>query len=223
MKKFTRGLIVFLSYFIFSLLATLPLQLFNINIEKMSLITKTIYLLITDFIFVLILIKVYIKDFKKDFKDLRKNFSNYADEMFKYWLLGLSIMVISNFIITMFSPIKVASNEEAVRSLITNAPFYMAISAAFLTPLTEEYVFRKAFRDFFNTKWLFVFMSAFTFGALHTVTLLESYYELLFIIPYGALGAAFALLYVKTDNLFTPVIMHTVHNTILVLFIFIKG
>ena len=47
--------------------------------------------------------------------------------------------------------------------------------------------------------------------------------DYLYIIPYFALGAAFALLYYKTDNLFNSIIMHSMHNTVAVVLYIVLG
>ena len=45
----------------------------------------------------------------------------------------------------------------------------------------------------------------------------KTFTDLLYIIPYGALGATFAYAYYKTDTVFTTVTFHIIHNTILFL------
>ena len=44
------------------------------------------------------------------------------------------------------------------------------------------------------------------------------YRDFLYIIPYGALGAAFAYINVKTDNVYSSILVHFVHNSILTIF-----
>ncbi|MDD4035938.1 MAG: CPBP family intramembrane metalloprotease [Bacilli bacterium] len=223
MKKFTRGIMIFLAYFIYSILLTLPLELLNIDIKSLSVVVKTLYLVLADIIFIIILIKTYSKDLREAYYDFKDNYKDYIDDMFKYWILGLLTMVITNFAIVYLTPSEMASNEEAVRNLITKAPIYMVFSTVLFAPLSEEIIFRRAFRDLFESKWLYVLMSGMVFGALHAVTEFSNFYEILFIIPYSALGIAFALLYVKNNNILTPIIMHTLHNAILVSMFLIRN
>ena len=63
-------------------------------------------------------------------------------------------------------------------------------------------------------KWLFVIISALIFGYLH-VSGSETLYEFIYIIPYGALGGAFAYLLHETDNIYVPIMMHAIHNGLL--------
>jgi membrane protease YdiL (CAAX protease family) len=223
MNKIKRGLIVFIAFFIYQVVLLLPLALLHIDIAKLSLLTKTMYLLGCDFLFIILIISFYYKELKEDLKDFKLNFKNYLDDDFKYWVIGLALMTATNILISLFTPIKVASNEEAVRSLLTKAPIYMMFGTCLFAPITEELIFRKAFRDLFETKWLYLIMSGLIFGSLHVIYSFTSFYELLYIFPYGALGFMFAYLYSKTNNIINPIIMHTIHNTILVLlFLFTK-
>ena len=80
---------------------------------------------------------------------------------------------------------------------------------------TEEIVFRKCFKKAFPNKWIFIILSALVFGSLHVITTMTSPLELLYIIPYGALGASFAMMYQKTGTIYTSVAMHMFHNTAL--------
>jgi membrane protease YdiL (CAAX protease family) len=223
MNKIKRGLIVFIAFFIYQVVLLLPLAFFHIDITKLSLLTKTMYLLGCDFLFIIFIVSFYYKELKEDLKDFKLNFKNYLDDDFKYWVIGLVLMTVTNILISLFTPIKVASNEEAVRSLLTKAPIYMMFGTCLFAPITEELIFRKAFRDLFETKWLYLIMSGLIFGSLHVIYSFTSFYELLYIFPYGALGFMFAYLYSKTNNIINPIIMHTIHNTILVLlFLFTK-
>ena len=70
----------------------------------------------------------------------------------------------------------------------------------------------------FKNKWIFVILSFLLFGGAHVMGNVTSYVDLLFIIPYGALGYVFALAYYKTNTIFTSISLHMFHNTVLVIF-----
>ena len=107
-----------------------------------------------------------------------------------------------------------ANNEEAVRALIDNYPMYMIFSVVLYAPFTEELIFRHGFREVFKSKYLYIFISGFVFGSLHVISSLDSISSLLHLIPYCALGFTFASLYVKTNNIFSSISMHMLHNTL---------
>ncbi len=125
-------------------------------------------------------------------------------------------MMISNLIITFINSGGIANNEQAIRDMMSISPIYIFFSAVLFAPLVEELVFRQAFKYIFSSKVLFVFMSALVFGGLHVISSIESLFDLLYIIPYGAPGAVFAYMLVKTDNIFVPMGFHFMHNGILV-------
>ena len=59
-------------------------------------------------------------------------------------------------------------------------------------------------------------MSGLIFGALH-LTVATSLKELLFIIPYSIPGFIFAYTLTKSKNIFVPISLHTMHNTLMIL------
>ena len=168
-------------------------------------------------VLLIILFLIFRKDLIEEWKRFRKNFLENIDIGIKYWLVGLGIMMISNIIITFVINLGEAANEQAVQSMISSLPWLMLINAGLIAPCTEEIIFRKGFKKAFPNKWLFIILSALVFGTLHVVTSMTSPIELLYIIPYGALGAAFAYMYQKTDTIFTSIAMHMFHNTALIL------
>lgn len=216
-QQFKKNISIFLSYFIYTVIIFIPLSILNIDITDLSQTTKMLYLLISDLLFLLILVKLYLKDIMQDLKNFKENFSDYLDEGMKCWIIGLAIMTITNILITHFTKVKIASNEQIIREIFPKAPIYMFFATAIFAPIVEELIFRKSIRHLLSNKWLYIIMSGLVFGSLHVAGTMKSIYELLYIIPYGSLGAAFAYLYYKTNNILNPIIMHTIHNTCLVL------
>jgi len=139
---------------------------------------------------------------------------------FKNWVIGLIIMFISNIIINMIIG-NIASNEELNRSLLLSTPIYAVTAMVLIAPLTEEIVFRLAPRKAFTKKWPYLIYSALLFGGLHLLSS-KSLIELLYIIPYGALGLVFAKSFYETDNIFSSITVHMIHNTIAVIVAYIS-
>ena len=124
-------------------------------------------------------------------------------------------MISSNIILNLFLKAGGANNEQAVQSLISGAPWLMLILTGVIAPFNEEFVFRKALKDPIKSKWLFVITSALLFGGAHVISSATTFLDYMYIIPYGALGGAFALAYYDTDTIFSSIFMHMVHNTVL--------
>lgn len=188
--------------------------LFGKNFTSFSLISKTIISFIADLIILGFLLYSYKDTLLKDLKSFfNKNIFNNLEIAFKYWLVGFIIMIFSNLIITFITNGGIAANEESVRELIDLVPLYMIFNVSIYAPFTEELIFRKSIRDFISNKWIYILVSGFIFGGLHVVSSITSVVDLLYLIPYCSLGFAFAALYRKTDNIFSSISMHMLHNT----------
>lgn len=125
-------------------------------------------------------------------------------------------MMISNILINTLFKLGQAENEQLVQGMITDFPLVMLLNAGVIAPIIEELVFRKTFRDTIKGKWAFILTSSLVFGFMH-VLVATSLIEIIFIIPYTLLGMAFAYMYYDTDSIYTSILAHILHNTILIL------
>ncbi len=214
-KKAIIGLCIVISYFIFSYCQLVPLELLGIDYAKMSLVSKVIYLLITEFIYLFILFWVYRKRFISDFKDFKENFKPYTKKYMEYWALSFALMLISNFIIVSLFPDSVATNQEIVNSNLVVAPIYMIITSVIFAPFLEETIFRLGFREIFKNDTLFIIMSGLVFGGLHVISSYTNLINLIYIIPYSIPGFVFAYTLVKSKNICVPIGLHFFHNAIM--------
>ena len=214
-KKTLVGIGVFLFYFFVSQFQALPFWVLNIDTTTLPEIVKVIYTLLVQVFLVLIIAYIFRKDLKKNFKDLKKNHKYYFSNYLKYWFLALGLMMLSNAIILMFEPGSIAGNEEAIRDMFSKTPIYTFISAVIIAPILEELVFRKSFRYMFSNDILFILFSGITFGAFHVISSFESFFDLIYIIPYSIPGLVFAYVLVKSKNIFVPMGLHFLHNCIL--------
>lgn len=216
-KGLILGIIVFLLFYFSSYFQLIPIILLNWDIRSITESQNVILSTFSNIVLLLILFLIFRKDIIKEWKKFKSNFLENIDTGIKYWLVGLAIMMGSNIIINIVMNLGQAANEQAVQQMISALPWLMFINAGIIAPCTEELIFRKSFRKAFPNKWLFVLISALVFGSLHVVTSMTSPIELLYIIPYGALGGAFAYMYQKTDTIFTSIAMHMFHNSALIL------
>ena len=216
-KGLILGIIVFLLFYFSSYFQLIPIILLNWDIRSITESQNVMLSTFSNIVLLLILFLIFRKDIIKEWKKFKSNFLENIDTGIKYWLVGLAIMMGSNIIINIVMNLGQAANEQAVQQMISALPWLMFINAGIIAPCTEELIFRKSFRKAFPNKWLFVFISALIFGSLHVVTSMTSPIELLYIIPYGALGGAFAYMYQKTDTIFTSITMHMFHNSALIL------
>lgn len=224
MQKMEKKIFVVLKVFILLLLLltfkSIFISFFPSNLNN---ILKVIIFLISDLIVIGILLIVYRKTLIKDFKSYFKDFLNNFEQSFKYYIIGLAIMIISNLIIVVFINNQIASNEESVRSLIDIVPLYMIFSVSIYAPITEELIFRKGIREIFNNKYLYIISSGIIFASMHLASENLSLNTLLYIIPYSSLGITFAYTYYKTNNIFSTIMLHSFHNTMAIILYLIGG
>ena len=160
---------------------------------------------------------IYRKELILEFRTFKNKLMENMDQGLKCWLLGLVLMMGSNFILTFIFKAGGANNENALQEMLKTSPYLMLINAGILAPFNEEIVFRKTIKDNIKNKWIFIFLSFLLFGGAHVIGSATSFTDYFYIIPYGALGGVFALAYYKTDTIFTSMTFHMIHNIILVL------
>lgn len=207
--------------FLMILWPTVIFTIFNVDLNNITSKDYVIYYTISSFTLSILLIVIYRKDFFRDFKNYFKDFRKNFEVSFKYWIAGLVIMYVSNLFITFVLNKQLAGNEEAVRNYLVTLPLLMTFDAAICAPINEELTFRKSFKEIFPSKWVYVIMSGLIFGSLHVASYIETFSDIIYLIPYSALGIAFALLYYKTDNIFSSITMHSIHNLLATLLVLI--
>ena len=218
MKKYLKncsiGILVILSYFLLpTLIKYVIAYLANGSLsEEVSVILSIIIEVLT----LAVILLLFNKRIKENYIDLKKNHKKYFSKYFKFYLIGLAIMYISNAILIFVFNGGLAGNEESIRSILLVHPIYVYISAVLIAPSVEELVFRGAIKNIIPNSILYILCSGLIFGGMHLVGNVNSIIDLLYIIPYSSLGIAFAYIYSKTDNIFVTMMLHTMHNGILI-------
>ncbi len=188
----------------------------NLLLNNFAYITIELIIFTT---FIVLFRKVIVKDWY----DFKKNIKKYFKENFKYYISGLLIMLFSNVLISSF--IGLPTNEESVREILFELPVYYVIAAVIMGPIVEELLTRQILKDTFKHKIIYYLLSGLIFASLHLISA-SSWMEILYLIPYGTLGFVFAVMYNKTDNIWTSIFFHFLHNlvaTILLVVIYFMG
>ena len=190
----------------------------GINIDKLGILTKSIYLSTYEFAILAVIIYVYRKELITSFKDFKKNIKEYINKYFKYWFLILALMFISNSIVTHFTVAETATNQEIIMDTLGKAPIYILFTTIIIAPLLEELIFRFCIKKIIpKPSIIYILVSGLLFGSMHVILTMTDITDLLFIIPYSIPGIVFAYLYNKTDNIFIPAGIHFIHNGSLML------
>ena len=215
LKKITIFIGLFLIFLFSSLFYIIPLEILNIDYSSLNSSMKVLLSICSSLIIISILIIIYHKDLKEMLWDYKKYYKEYFDLGLKCWFVGLVIMCLSNILISILTPVHEANNEVLVQNMLKASPFLSFISSSLLAPFIEEMIFRKSLGDIFDNKYFKIIMSALIFGLLHVIFSFNTWYDFLYVIPYGALGGAFSYILTKKNNIFIPITFHVLHNSII--------
>ena len=211
-----KGLLTFFIFYLSSYFSLIAVALFNIDVNNYTASDLALANTFADLLLVVLLVIIYFKELKTEFKSFKKNWKLNMDIAFKYWFIGLMIMCISNIAISFITDLNTSSNEQSVQTLVSATPYLMLFTAGILAPIAEELTFRKGVSKIFKNKWVYATASGLIFGLLHVIGS-GNIVEYLYIIPYGSLGFFFALTYYETKSIYPSIIMHAIHNTALIL------
>lgn len=149
---------------------------------------------------------IYLKNFKK----------KYLFEAIKYECMILPVMIFTGYIMTIIFQllgieIKTPFITEQIRSASAFNFLILSILAILLAPLSEELVFRVIGYMFFSRylrikKRLSAFLSAFIFSFLHG--------EFIYMPALFVLGLALQGLFLKNRSITPSIMLHSLHNTI---------
>lgn len=221
--KIFKNLLMFFMYFIYEIIVAIIINILNININEFSNIGKNIYMISIDLIYILFVIFIYRKEIISDLKDFKKNGFKYIVKYIPIYILGLMAMSISSIILYQITNIQISNNEQLVRDYIKLLPIYMTFSCVIYAPFVEEITFRKTFRNIIDNKYFFILISGIMFGLVHIAGDTIGINEYLLSIPYILMGICLAYIYYKSDNIFTTITIHMMHNLILLIIQFVGG
>lgn len=210
------GFCVIFVYFFISEIEIPFLKLFNIDYNSMSTNIKIIYILIWELLTMAIIMLILNKKLSKDIIDMKKNHKKYFSKYFKYWLIAVGVMMVSNLIIGLISSENLPSNEETIRNLFKISPIFIFLSSVIYAPIVEELVFRQGIKNLIPNKIVFIITSGLIFGGLHIIGGYSGPFDLLYLIPYCSPGFAFAYMLADSDNVLISSGMHFMHNGILI-------
>lgn len=210
--EFLKGLGTIILYFLLVLFGQLLLGDFFQSSNKVVATLSQIGL------YLIILTGLGICYHKRLIEDAKKFKKEYVGVAFRNWIFGLILMMLTNIIIMSFVK-DIAANESLNRELLENYPISNIITMIFIGPLIEEITFRLSFKKAFSKWYTFALTTALFFGLAHIAE--YNLLELLFIIPYGALGFFFAKAMYETDNIYTSFIMHMIHNGMCVILLLV--
>ena len=81
----------------------------------------------------------------------------------------------------------------------------------------DEIVFRLELKNKYKNKYLFIILSSILFTIPHLLSNTKLI-ELIYFIPYFILGYTFSIIYYKTNNIYSNILAHILHNTVIVIY-----
>ena len=214
-KKWIVFILLLLCFLCFDLITAIVYYYLGGDINHLTVNETVCFLLIKYLVLIIAFLILYRKYLKEKWISFKKNFKSYFEISFKNWLIGFIIMIVSNLIISHFIS-GLGKNENNVQLLIQKMPVIAFFITTLFAPFIEEMIFRKSLQDAFNSKKLYMITSGILFGLIHVIGS-GNIYEYLLIIPYGALGFMFAKTINETDNIYSTIVMHMLHNGALTL------
>ena len=209
-----KGLGTLFLYFFISYIRDIPFYIFKINIEDIPQTTYKIYLLVVEICMALLIYIIYENEINKAIDDIKINHKKYFDKYFKVYIIGIVIMLVTNMIISFIGG-NMSSNETAIRNEFNNFPITTYISAVFIAPIVEEFVFRMGIRSIFKNNIIYILVSGVLFGYLHIMTMPMNLLFPLYLLSYSSAGIAFAYMMTKSNNILISSWFHLMHNGLL--------
>ncbi len=172
-----------------------------------------------------IILFIFKKQIKEETAIFKKNWKKYV-----LWAFGITILIIilnlfyNKLRLLVYGTIK-TENNSIIIDLINeykNNPFSLVSILLVITivgPIFEENVYRFLPKGILKNNLLFLIISSFYFAAIHVSK--ETYYPLDWII-YLIPGITYAMTYIKTKNIYTSMIAHSLNNIIGVLLIILE-
>lgn len=211
-KELIKGIAIICTYPLLLNVIAIPFFL----LQNFNLINEQITYILTYLVVSLIYGLYFINDLKKDFKSLKKNYKLYLIDSLKIWAIGVIIMIITSNIITL-SGIPTNTNQQANINQLISMPIVEIACACLFAPFIEELVYRKSISNFTNNKHLYAVITGLIFAYVHvssSITSTKSLIMLVYLIPFSALGISLGYAYKKTNNIFSNMFIHMLHNII---------
>ncbi len=218
LKNFGIFILIFLLYLMLNMYTSL---LFARDIYSGNQALVNVALIASNFITLIVFIFIYRKTIVKDLYKFNKEDFKIG---FNNWITGVVLMILLNVVLSVIGGTLVdneATNREIIKNYLPYAIFGMCIYA----PIVEELVFRRALRPAFNNKYLYGLTSGLIFGSIHLFDEIAKLLStgvftinLLYVLPYVGLGMFFAFSYYETDNIYSTISFHAIHNFIAILF-----
>lgn len=200
---------------ILSILIYLILPYFFYEILNIFKISNILNLTVSNLITLIILLYLYKKEIVTSFSEFKNNIVKYTKKYIKYWIIMLILMLISNFIISIFTNSSTSLNEKIIIEQLKISPICIFIITILISPIMEELIFRLSLSKIISNNILYIIISSLAFGFAHILG--ESSTNLLYLIPYTIPGIILSYVYIKSKNICVSMYLHMIHNLFMII------
>lgn len=169
----------------------------------------------TYMVYIFLLLLVFLANYKyikEDFNLFMQNKRVYLKFIVRRYLYMLGIMIVVAIPVVLLNKGATSSNQQMLNGMFKKMPIGMLLLSTIYAPFAEENIFRLSLSKLFKNKILFIIVSGLLFGTLHMIDKFTSFYDLLYIIQYSALGICLAKAYSDSKNIFVSIGMHFIQN-----------
>ena len=217
-KYLLKLLLCFILFFNLNYLVAMLFNLVGIIYNTFNYKDYTYFNVLIELILFVVVMLLYNKEFKKDYKIFKLNSKDNIRKIISYFALFIALKIGTALISSILSfalnyTLGESENQEAVMKLVSAEPLLMIINTCILAPFVEEGIFRLSIRKVFNNKYLFILVSGLFFGMMHIFpTDLPTSLALIYSITYVAMGFYLAYIYTETENIWFVIFIHALNN-----------
>ncbi len=177
-----------------------------------------------DFVYYGVLFLFYIIVFRKTLwdclKDFKNNYKKYVSIIIICAFITFVLIIVAAIILDICG-IGESDNQKAVDAAVANYGIFMTLPACLFGPLVEEVVHRgivlgaiKGEESGKVRTVISIIIGAILFGMIHCNYMELSVIEILTVIPQMLMGLMFGIVYVLSNNIFCPIVVHMIINVI---------
>ena len=167
--------------------------------------------IIIDILVLLVAIYLFKDDLKEEGGIFKKKIGFNIKWVIISFVLIFAIQIITGALLENLFNILPPSKDGQL-ALFRQAPVYLFFSMLIFSPIVEELTFRKSFRKLIKNKVLYVLLSSVIYGALYVIFSAGENISYLFIVSYSLIAMVYPILYLKTNNIYAPMILHVLQN-----------
>ncbi len=188
---------MFLLYFIYTYFAGMVMN-------SMGIKDTTIGMFIADIIFLIIIVWVYARNIKEDFKRLKKDYKpGKIIKMVVFWVIIMFVInILMGAITDVIAPnLATDENTTAISNLATISIVYTIFKTMIFTSIAEELLFRESLSEVIDNNTMFVIISALIYTVMNFIfTDTTSGNIIIYMLMYLVPGLVFSYVYTKHDR-----------------------